>query len=144
MNIEAMTQITDAISFVLVTPEFLSEHTLDAIRNGLRKIANKIANLYMRQPNKFSDGICAASLILVGTIGAIFSWLINRYLFAGDYKFGAAFLMYGFMTNIILGLLVILFHLASLMFFRRFFFALGALLFMASRGVLVWHYLHSS
>jgi hypothetical protein len=45
MNIEAISQILDAVAFILVTPEFLNEKTLNNVKNGLGKLFARIARV---------------------------------------------------------------------------------------------------
>ena len=47
MDTEAISEILDAFAFILVTPEFLNERTLDGIKSGLSNLFSRIAHVFL-------------------------------------------------------------------------------------------------
>jgi drug/metabolite transporter (DMT)-like permease len=141
MNIEAASQIADALSFILVTPEFLRDETLTSIRQGLRSIANKIASSYVYPLNNANapDPGLAVLLLIFGGVGFTFFWLINRYIWSEVVpRYVPYFFMFICALQAASGLAIIFLFLTAQLLFRRLFFTIGAILFFATRTTLLW------
>jgi hypothetical protein len=51
INVEVTTQLLDSLAFLLVTPEFLGEHTLNSIRCHLQKMTTFLSRSLVKDPD---------------------------------------------------------------------------------------------
>jgi hypothetical protein len=153
INIEILTQSLDALSFVLVTPEFMGEQTLESIRKFLRAFSNLLVRI---QEKALSFGerdvfdylllmffiVSLLFLAFVGdnTIGSYFKQTVVFRLLATAFvvlAWGLFISTIGF--AIVSVSLYLIFSIASVVLYRRIMFSVGVILFFSSRTIAVWH-----
>jgi hypothetical protein len=132
MNLEAMFQISDSISFILVTPEFISEallkwlHSLPLSRVWAWCFQNRRRTLLSLLSLLFS---VAFSVVSVWDI-----WLHPKDVAMMD--------LYDVITSVITTVLVfafILLTILQILAYRGLLFFLGACLFFSTRALSAWH-----
>jgi hypothetical protein len=70
-HVEATAQVLDAISFILVTPEFASKDVLASARTGLTDAAKWVLLTFVNQPDP-------AAVVLTIIVGSIWFGIPNR------------------------------------------------------------------
>ena len=143
MKVEAVAQILDGISFLLITPEILGEARVNHFRSKI--------NEFIREVMKTTDFPTGEKEevgflpILKFWLGLVLIWLVLSLISSlrpgprlGPFNVGALMLFFpapAFFT-------VILFLYGVMRVSTRgFYFAAGAILFLATRVLLFWNYL---
>jgi hypothetical protein len=139
-NMEAIAQALDAMSFILVAPEFLREETLASIRTSLNRAVKKLALNFFSESN--DPGVAGVALIVIGTIGFSCFLVINR--LTNEVVSASYFFMFLCTFQAAIGISIVLLQLIKKVLFRRFFFIIGAMVFFATRAMLFWTHLAAS
>jgi hypothetical protein len=135
--IESSEQISDAISFFLVAPEFLGGRTLRSLREGMSGIQKRIVfQQYGGEPFMALVAIISSSILFCGML------LVHRFL--PEIRPLAIFLMLAAGFNGVIALTVIILELTRKLVYRRRLFVMGATVFLATRAILCALYLTHS
>ena len=134
MNAEVTAQLLDALAFLLVTPEFLGEQTLDSIQRSLNKTSQFLfAKVLPFMKSEYYPAVVIPIIILtiLGGLGVIT---------------GVAFLLLPFLVLLSIGIFTsLVFILSCVISFaarlaiRRILFSVGVVLFLVARAISVWH-----
>lgn len=145
---EVISQILDALAFLLVTPEFLEEQTLGSIRSHLEKISDWITLLIEKSwGSRKRSGplflIVLSAYLIFNVAGFIFGVPPNSSInlttpsviiyVSGTIMIGVIWLIMLFY------MMALLADMSARLVIRRRMFGLGVLLFFLARVISVWH-----
>jgi hypothetical protein len=146
MNMDAVSQLADGASFLLVTPEFLGEEKLRAFREQVKAPFYWTFNRE-EEPEVFKNimlmpfsilFLAGTELVLIWIFNAM-GWMIPGSTFARVVIITLALynilFAIAFLWMFVLAILLLTARLAA----RRVMFAAGAALYLSTRLVLAWH-----
>jgi hypothetical protein len=143
LNIEELSQILDAASFILVTPEFLGEARLDKFRLTLGKYSDKISYGFFafEQGQSRREYITAILTQIIGTfVFAVIFWLVAEkdVWWAVLTKLVAGFMVFSGVVTFTASMIAVFLIAVQNLAVRGILFAIGSLTFFTARAIMFW------
>jgi hypothetical protein len=128
MNIEAIKELSDAISFVMVTPEFLREQRLQSFRQTLINVLRRLVSVFLDSDEKIRKRPYYVWVLFGGAVQIAILWSFKATML------GLLALYAIWMLPILVAYLIMFVHFIS---YRGFYFIAGAGLFLTTRSIAI-------